>query len=689
MGHGRISVVRMDDGGVVVPAHCKVSFIVPAFSAMRTLPSSIRSIREAAPPGSEIIIVVDGGLGALDDTARLADDLADKVVHRPCQGGAARSRNDGARVASGDILIFVDSDVTVNPEAVAGAVARIDEGADAVFGAYEPLPPLAVRNLATTYKNLLHHYTHLHGATDASTFWSGFGAVRRDAFWEVGGFDPSVTTTADVEDIHLGYRLRAAGRKIVLDPSLQVQHHKHYTFRGVIASDVVHRAIPWTRAMLECKVVKPDMNLRRSAVVAALVASAIPAALVGALLFGPGGFLLAASLLAMWLGLNFAFLSYAYHHGGLKLATYCAALIYLYHLYCPPGVALGVASYLLHRREQARVNWLHLDPVAASPETAVSVAVIADADEHMHPLVGLPPGSPWWELIVVSPVERHDLPAGARFILAPVGATRNAMRQRALEASRGEMLAFLDADCIPDEGWLDHVRAAAAGPHIVEGGSFHDDRRGASRRAAQVSRYWNWRPERRAAWMTDHPLTNLAVRRDVAILLGGFRDDGALLQRMAWFGARPVCFNPAMAVQLRSATACASFIRDAGGIGRLRSAAESRYLDLHRGTRVVMAVLAPVVAGARLIRIVTTVAREGNASRSLLLAMPLVAAAEASGVVGTWLGLLRPRARGGLVARDENDLGLLGREGAFSTTVGTSPHSRSDSSQPSVAAPVL
>lgn len=659
--YGRISAVGMDD--LPVEAACKVSFITPAFSAMRTLSACIRSIREAAPPGSEVIIVVDG---AIDETSRLAEQLADKVIHRPCQGGAARSRNDGARVASGDILMFVDADVTVNPEAVAGAIARLDEGADAVFGAYEALPPVGVRNLATTYKNLLHHYTHLHANQDANTFWSGFGAVRRDAFWQVGGFDPSVTTTADVEDIHLGYRLRAAGRTIRLDPSLQVQHHKRYTFRGVIESDVVHRAIPWTRAMLECKVIRPDMNLRRSAVIASLVAYAIPVALAGGALFGPGGFVLAASLIAVWTTLNFAFLVYAHRHGGVKLAVYCAALVYLYNLYCPPGAALGVASHFLHRRDMARVNWLDLDPPSVAGQgIAVSVAVIAAGDEPLHSLRGLPPVAPWWELIVVSPADRSDVPSEADFLRVPSATTRNGMRQRALETSRGEMLAFLDADCVPEPGWLDQVRAAAAGPHLVEGGSFNQDRRSVSHRAAQVSRFWHWRPERGAGWMTDHPLTNVALRRDVALVLGGFRNDGALLLRMAWFGARPVRFNPAMAVHLRSTT-CARLIRGVGGAARLQSAAESRYLDLHGGMRLVAAGLAPLVAGTRLVRIVTTAVKEGSADWSFVLSVPVVAAAAASGFVGRSLGVLVPRDRGGRVARDENDLAML-VEDAFST----------------------
>src|SRR5215210_4238185 len=84
-------------------ADIQVSFIVPAFSAERTLAASLASIRAAAPPRSEIIVVDDG---SLDGTACLASQLADRVVHRPCQGGVARARNDGSQVALGQILFF-------------------------------------------------------------------------------------------------------------------------------------------------------------------------------------------------------------------------------------------------------------------------------------------------------------------------------------------------------------------------------------------------------------------------------------------------------------------------------------------------------------------------------------------------------------------------------------------------------
>src|SRR5438105_12108822 len=243
-------------GGKTTRNRGGISVVVPAYNAEATIADCLQAIRDSTCPGAEIVVVNDA---SLDDTGTIARRIADVVVDRPCRGGAARARNDGAQTAKGHILVFVDADVIVNPPAVSGLLCGLDGGADAVFGAYQPLPLFAA-NGATMFKNLLHHYTHLYSAGEVSTFWSGFGATRRDAFVAVHGFDPAVTTGADVEDIHLGYRMRRAGFRIVLDPSLQIAHQKRYTVRSVVASDFFHRAIPWTRAMFELRTFRADLN---------------------------------------------------------------------------------------------------------------------------------------------------------------------------------------------------------------------------------------------------------------------------------------------------------------------------------------------------------------------------------------------------------------------------------------------
>jgi glycosyltransferase involved in cell wall biosynthesis len=632
----------------------RVSFVVPSFQAERTLAASIESIRASAPPSHEVIVVDDG---SLDGTLEIARELADVVITRPCQGGAARCRNDGARVARGDILVFVDSD------AVAGLLRHFKEGADAAFGAYEPLPPPEVRNVATTYKNLLHHYTHLHGDRDASTFWSGFGAVRREAFLAVHGFDTAATTGADVEDIHLGYRLRAAGYRIVLDPNLQVQHHKRYTVRGVIASDVFHRAVPWTRAMLQMRTYRKDLNLRSGALLGGLVSVAIPATAIASIWVGPLLLLLAGALVVLWFMLHRRVLSYFARAWSVRGAAASAGMLYLYYWYGFAGSAMGAAAYVLRRERRSALNWLHFEPGdAAVPACTVTLAVTVPHPELISAFDALPPLAPWWELFVIACTELDHLPEGAQFILAPPGATRSVMRQLALERAKGEMFATLDECCIPDPDWLERVRAVAATSTLVLAGAFRHDRRSIRQRADQVVRYWQFRPEQPPCWVVNHPATNAAFRTEVARKLGGLKTDGALILRLAGFGARPVRFDPDMQVQLAGTTRIWNFLHGVAGTARLRAAASARYFDVGALHRMLRVAVSPFSAMRQLFGTVRAAVREHSADRTFWLALPLISL----GIAATWfgrdVGLLRPQSIGGIVPRSAEDLALLANE---------------------------
>jgi hypothetical protein len=129
---------------------------------------------------------------------------------------------------------------------------------------------------------------HQTGKAEASTFWAGTGAVRRVAFERVGGFDEQRFPRPSIEDIELGYRLRQAGYRIFLDKSLQSMHLKQWTLRSVIRTDIIHRAVPWSRLIIESGKGPDDLNLQTSQ-------------RVSVVLTGIGGLLLLTSLFRPWL----------------------------------------------------------------------------------------------------------------------------------------------------------------------------------------------------------------------------------------------------------------------------------------------------------------------------------------------------------------------------------------------------
>jgi len=245
------------------------------------MPASSQDPRPPRGSAPSLAVVVP----ATDDPADLERCLAaleagehrpdETVVQRePAGAGPAAARNLGVAATAADVLVFIDSDVEVHPDALARVVERFDAdpGLAALFGAYDDDP--ADPGLTSRYRNLLHHHVHAGAAGEAETFWAGLGAIRREELEAAGGFDAEAYPVPSVEDIELGMRLRRRGARIVLDPAIRGRHLKAWTPRSMVATDFGRRGVPWARLLLRDGRGSTALNLgwRRRASAAASVA---------------------------------------------------------------------------------------------------------------------------------------------------------------------------------------------------------------------------------------------------------------------------------------------------------------------------------------------------------------------------------------------------------------------------------
>jgi len=228
-----------------------LSVIVPAHQAMGPLRQSLEALgRSGLPREAWELIVADDA--STDETSLVAAEYADTVVRLSGKpNGPAYARNRAFEASRGEVLVFVDSDVVVHPDALPRIVRHLkdDPSLSAVFGAYDANP--TAPGLVSQYRNLLHHYVHVRNRGPAETFWAGIGAIRRDAFAEVGMFDEWSYANPQIEDIELGRRLRRLGRRILLDPDIQGTHLKRWTLKGTLLGDFRNRGVPWMWLLLQ------------------------------------------------------------------------------------------------------------------------------------------------------------------------------------------------------------------------------------------------------------------------------------------------------------------------------------------------------------------------------------------------------------------------------------------------------
>jgi glycosyltransferase involved in cell wall biosynthesis len=199
-----------------------VSAIVPVYNGAQYLRKCLEHLRKSLVAPLECIVVDDGSTDTSAAVAREFDATAISLPHRGC----ATARNLGAAIAQGDILLFLDADVCVYPDTISRVLRNfeLEPTLDALIGSYDDSP--GSEDFISQYRNLMYCSVHQRGRREACTFWTGCGAIRRSTFATYNGFDPNVA----MDDIDLGYRLIQAGRKLILDKDLQVEHLKRWTF---------------------------------------------------------------------------------------------------------------------------------------------------------------------------------------------------------------------------------------------------------------------------------------------------------------------------------------------------------------------------------------------------------------------------------------------------------------------------
>jgi len=316
-----------------------VSAVLPVHADGPRYREALTALAAVTPPFDEVVVVCDGPAPGAGEAA---SQLGFRVLRRERSGGPAAARNDAARVATGDVLFFVDSDVAVHPDVVDRLREAFGQSSrDAVVGVYDDRPPAA--NFFSRYKNLLQRFIHLAARPDGATFWGACGGIRRQALWAVGGFDERFDRPS-VEDIDLGYRLTSAGFRIEFRKDLEVTHLKKWTFLSLLKSDIFRRAIPWTWLMMRESHVRRDLNLRYRHRVAGVMACALFAALPVAAVSDIAWPVAGISVLVL-VNIDHALWRFFRAHGGFRFATAGLLWHWVYYAYSTLAFGAGVLLY--------------------------------------------------------------------------------------------------------------------------------------------------------------------------------------------------------------------------------------------------------------------------------------------------------------------------------------------------------
>ena len=210
-------------------AYPKVSVIICAYNAERTMDRCLASVERLNYPNYEVIVVNDGSTDATREICERYDRV--RLINQENKGLSA-ARNVGLSASTGDIIAYTDSDCMADPDWLTYLVARFQSSTFGAVGGPNLSPPddslvpscVAVSPGAPTHVLLDDEVAeHIPGCNMA---------FRREALEATAGFDPVFRAAGD--DVDLCWRLQNKGYKIGFSPAAVVWHFRRNTVRDYL-----------------------------------------------------------------------------------------------------------------------------------------------------------------------------------------------------------------------------------------------------------------------------------------------------------------------------------------------------------------------------------------------------------------------------------------------------------------------
>ncbi len=225
-------VVRQYSGVLPPPLrrYPRVSVVVCAYNAERTLDQCLASLSVLNYPDYEVIVVNDG---SRDRTIEIAESYGYcRIITQPNKGLSA-ARNVGAEAAAGEIVAYTDSDCVADPDWLTYLVAKMEAGNLAACGGPN-FPPPEDNLVPAAVAVAPGGPTHVLISDEVAEHIAGCNmAFRRDVLQQLGGFDPVYRAAGD--DVDICWRFQDAGYPIGFSPAAVVWHFRRNTVAAYCA----------------------------------------------------------------------------------------------------------------------------------------------------------------------------------------------------------------------------------------------------------------------------------------------------------------------------------------------------------------------------------------------------------------------------------------------------------------------
>ncbi len=217
-----------------------VSLVIPTYRRATDVERCLESVQQQTLDGFEVLVVdntPDAESSAQIEAFNASARVRARYVHEP-QLGLHNARHAGARAATGDVLVFTDDDATFDPGWLAAYARRFEDeprmaaAGGRVLPKWESPPPIWLCRMLEPDPTMFPALSLLDLASEFRLASDGFFfgvnmAIRRDALFAVGGFNPEIFGDRWLGDGETGLnrKLWARGELVGYVPDAVVYHH--------------------------------------------------------------------------------------------------------------------------------------------------------------------------------------------------------------------------------------------------------------------------------------------------------------------------------------------------------------------------------------------------------------------------------------------------------------------------------
>lgn len=197
-----------------------ISVIVPVHNDEKYLRKCLESIFNSDYTDYEVVVVDDC---SSDRSLDIAKNFPCRIIDLRENNGVANARNKGAEAARGEILVFFDSDIVLEPDTLS-KFAKAHENPEVKIYQCQIYHKSLIPGFTPEVLAIHHNYLLSLMGSETSYIQSFAFSIEKKVFFEIGKFNTNFKS-AGGEEFEIGEVIRRHNYKMFLDQSFHVHHH--------------------------------------------------------------------------------------------------------------------------------------------------------------------------------------------------------------------------------------------------------------------------------------------------------------------------------------------------------------------------------------------------------------------------------------------------------------------------------